>query len=78
MSLDSAHASVALMPLLRGQVTVDRVRLSGLRAQIVKDKDGRFNFQDLIEQGAATSRPPRRKKRPRTRRAVRWSSTSPA
>jgi len=50
VSLESAHASVALLPLLRGQVTVDRIRLSGLRAQIVKDKEGRFNFQDLIEQ----------------------------
>ena len=49
VSLDSAHASVALLPLLRGQVTVDRVRLSGLKAQIVKGKDGRLNFQDLIE-----------------------------
>jgi AsmA protein len=49
VSLDGAHASVALLPLLRGQVTVDRVRLSGLKAQIVKGKDGRFNFQDLIE-----------------------------
>ena len=49
LSLASAHASVALMPLLRGEVTVDRVRLTGLKAQIVKDKDGRFNFQDLIE-----------------------------
>ena len=50
VSLESAHASVALLPLLRGGVIVDRVRLSGLRAQVVKDKDGRFNFQDLIEQ----------------------------
>jgi AsmA protein len=50
VSLESAHASVALLPLLRGAVIVDRVRLSGLRAQIVKDKEGRFNFQDLIEQ----------------------------
>jgi AsmA protein len=49
LSLESAHASVALMPLLRGEVIVDRVRLAGLKAQIVKGKDGRFNFQDLIE-----------------------------
>jgi AsmA protein len=49
-SLDSANASVALLPLLRGEMTVDRVRVSGVKAQIVKDKDGRFNFQDLIEQ----------------------------
>jgi AsmA protein len=50
VSLESAHASVALLSLLRGAVTVDRIRLSGLRAQIVKGKDGRFNLQDLIEQ----------------------------
>ena len=49
VSLDSAHASVALMPLLRGDVIVDRVRVSGLKAQVVKGKDGKFNFQDLIE-----------------------------
>jgi AsmA protein len=49
VALDSAHASVALLPLLRGQMTVDRVRLSGLKAQVIKGKDGRFNFQDLIE-----------------------------
>src|SRR5262245_28889340 len=49
VSFDSAHVSVALLPLLRRNVVVDRVRLSGLKAQIIKDKDGRFNFQDLIE-----------------------------
>ena len=46
--LDSAHASVALMPLLRGEVIVDAVSVAGLKAQIVKDKTGRFNFQDLL------------------------------
>lgn len=64
VSLESAHASVALLPLLRGGVTVDRVRLSGLRAQIVKDKDGRFNFQDLIEQGGAKPAAKAEKKAP--------------
>jgi AsmA protein len=49
LSFDSAHASVALLPLLRGDVIVDRVRVSGLKAQIVKGKDGKFNFQDLME-----------------------------
>jgi AsmA protein len=49
VSLDSAHGSVALMPLLRGEVVVDRIRISGLKANVVKDKDGRFNFQDLVE-----------------------------
>jgi AsmA protein len=40
---------VALLPLLHGQVIVDRIRISGLKAEIVKHKDGRFNFSDLLE-----------------------------
>ena len=51
VSLDSAHASVKLMPLLRGQYIVDSVKLSGVKARIVKGKDGRYNFSDLIEGG---------------------------
>jgi AsmA protein len=49
LSLESAHGSVALLPLLRGEVIVDRIRVAGLQAQVVKDKEGRFNFQDLLE-----------------------------
>ena len=57
VSLASAHASVALLPLLQGEVVVDRLRVSGLKAQIVKDKEGRFNFQDLIEPKPGEKRP---------------------
>src|SRR5438477_7531956 len=49
LALDTAHASVALMPLLHGQAIVDGIRVSGLKANIVKEKDGRFNFSDLME-----------------------------
>jgi AsmA protein len=49
LSLESAHGSVALMALLRGEVIVDRIRVSGLKASIIKGKDGRYNFQDLME-----------------------------
>ena len=49
VSLDNAHASVALMPLLGGQVVVDKIRISGFKANIVKQKDGKFNFSDLLE-----------------------------
>jgi AsmA protein len=49
LALDSAHASVALLPLLHGQVIVDGIRVSGLKAHIIKEKDGRFNFSDLLE-----------------------------
>ncbi len=49
LSFDSAHASVKLMPLLRGEYIVDSVSLSGLKARIVKGRDGRYNFSDLVE-----------------------------
>ncbi|MDF3010868.1 MAG: hypothetical protein K0S03_1664 [Burkholderiales bacterium] len=55
--LESAHASVALMPLLRGDVIVDGVSVAGLKAQVVKDKDGRFNFQDLLGEGKPAPAP---------------------
>lgn len=49
LSLDSAHASVAVLPLLRGEVIVDKVKVSGLKARIVKNKNGKFNFDDLLQ-----------------------------
>ena len=49
LSLDAAHASVALLPLLGGEVIVDRIRISGLKASVIKGKDGKFNFHDLTE-----------------------------
>src|ERR1700704_927903 len=58
--LESAHASVKLMPLLYGQVIVDAVRVSGLKAQLVKNKDGTYNFSDLLE-GKAEKPGPKRK-----------------
>jgi AsmA protein len=57
LALDSAHASVALMPLLRGEVIVDGVSVAGLKAQVVKDKDGRFNFQDLLGEDKPAAKP---------------------
>jgi AsmA protein len=49
LALDSAHVAVKLLPLLRGEVIVDALRVSGLKAQVVKGKDGKFNFDDLLE-----------------------------
>jgi AsmA protein len=48
LSLDSAHVAVKLMPAIRGEVIVDALHLSGLKAVIVKDKDGKHNFDDLL------------------------------
>src|SRR3954471_5600533 len=53
LALDSAHASVALLPLLHGQAIVDGIRVSGLKATVIKEKDGKFNFSDLMEQKPA-------------------------
>jgi uncharacterized protein involved in outer membrane biogenesis len=63
VAFDSAHASVKLMPLLSGQYIVDSVKLSGLKARIVKGKDGRYNFSDLLE-GDAKKPAPQAKKEP--------------
>src|SRR5258706_67432 len=65
LSLESAHASVKVLPLLRGDVVVDAVRFSGLKARVVQGKDGRFNFDDLLggEQAKAI-RPAKDKPKP--------------
>lgn len=52
VSLDLAHASVAVLPLLHGEVVVDKIRLKGLKANVVKGKDGKFNFDDLLQASA--------------------------
>lgn len=49
LSLESAQVSVAVMPLLRGAAMVDGIRIAGLKANVVKDKQGKFNFSDLAE-----------------------------
>ena len=55
--LGEARVSLALMPLLSGQVVVDRVVLSGLAAEIVKHKDGRTNIEDLTGAKAEKDKP---------------------
>jgi AsmA protein len=46
-SVESARVSVALLPLLRKQVVVDRVAIDGIRANFRRRKDGSTNFDDL-------------------------------
>ncbi|MDD2685397.1 MAG: AsmA family protein [Gallionella sp.] len=47
-SIEGASVSLALMPLLSKQVVVDEVSLSGVKAQLVKHKDGSTNIDDLL------------------------------
>jgi AsmA protein len=47
-ALDSAQLSLAILPLLRKQVVVDEVRFAGVRATVVRGKDGKLNIDDLL------------------------------
>jgi AsmA protein len=47
-AVESAHVSLALMPLLSKQVVVDEVAVSGLQATLIKHKDGTTNIDDLL------------------------------
>ncbi|MCR4305139.1 MAG: AsmA family protein [Gallionella sp.] len=47
-AVESARVSVALLPLLGKQIVVDEVAVSGLKATLVKRKDGTANIDDLL------------------------------
>jgi len=65
-SLEAGKVSVALIPLLRREIVVDEVRITGLKANIVRGKDGRLNIEDLAGAGAAAAEaPPAGKPAPR-------------
>ena len=49
-AIQSARVSLALLPLLRRQVVVDEVAVSGLKATLVKHRDGTTNIDDLLGQ----------------------------
>lgn len=55
-AFESAHVSVRLLPLLRGEVLVGEVRIAGLKASVIRAKGGKFDFDDLL--GAAGAKPP--------------------
>lgn len=52
-SVESAHVSVRLLPLLRGTVEADTVTLRGLTLHLVRRADGTNNWQDLVAGEAA-------------------------
>ena len=47
-AVDTARVSVAVLPLLSGRIVVDRVRVVGLKANVVRYQDGKFNVEDLL------------------------------
>lgn len=64
--LGSATVSVALLPLLKGQVVADTVHIQGLDATVERRADGTLSIDDLVgpkasaAPGAATDKPSRR------------------
>ena len=45
-TLDSARVAVAVLPLLSKQVQVQRIELAGLKASLVKRKDGTLSIRE--------------------------------
>jgi AsmA protein len=46
-AVEDLRVAVKLLPLLSRQVVVDTIEVKGLRAQLVRFKDGKTNFDDL-------------------------------
>lgn len=47
-AVDEARVSVAVIPLLRKEVVVNEVAVKGLKANLVRFKNGRLNIDDLL------------------------------
>lgn len=58
--VDEAQVYVALIPLFSRQMVVDQVRLDGLRADLIRHKDGTSNFSDLAGSEPAEKKPSER------------------
>ena len=57
VTIESSRVSVALLPLLSGQVLVDGLYIDGLSANVVRDKSGLLNFADLLNRFSRQDEP---------------------
>ena len=48
LKLERAKLYVDLLPLLKKELLVDRIEIDGLVANVIKGRDGKFNFDDLL------------------------------
>lgn len=53
VALDSAEVALRVTPLMSGEAAVEVLKVAGLKANVVKGKDGRMNFADLAGDGKA-------------------------
>ncbi|NQT18445.1 MAG: AsmA-like C-terminal domain-containing protein [Planctomycetes bacterium] len=56
LSLGEAEVDVSIWPLLFGRIDVQSVRLRGVSASIVVDKEGKSNFQSILDRLRAGER----------------------
>jgi AsmA protein len=56
-AVEDLRVAVKLLPLFSRQVVVDTIEVKGLRAQLVRFKDGKTNFDDLAGGPAAAPAP---------------------
>lgn len=56
-AVDSARASVAFWPLFSRHLIIEHLTLSGVKANVVRDAGGRFNFDDLLHAPAPAGAP---------------------
>lgn len=57
-SIESTRLAVAVWPLLSNSFVVDHVAISGLKARVVRGKDGQFNFSNLVGGASTTTTAP--------------------
>jgi AsmA protein len=62
--IDAAGVHVQLLPLLRGQIEVDKVFVHGLNLNLAKNAAGRNNWEDMLAKGAKPAPPETEKKTP--------------
>jgi AsmA protein len=57
ISIDSASISLKLLPLLGKRIVVDEVSVSGVKAQLVRYRNGKTSIDDLLGEQAAPAEP---------------------
>lgn len=56
-SVEAARVSVAVLPLLSRRIVVNTVDVAGVKATLVKHKDGTLNIADLLSDDKSASQP---------------------
>ena len=52
-SVEDLRATIAILPLLTNQLVIEQIDVTGLKAKVVRERTGGFNFDDLIRWGSA-------------------------